>query len=248
MFPRSSRRYLTYRDRGPGGRRPRRYVGFALSIILVYLTIHTLFLQTIRQDSTTMAPTLERGDRLMARPLVYGPRIRMVRWILPGLTEPHRGDLVAIRPGYMEEASAIRRFANPAVRFATLERVRLDDGADWRSAVQVKRLIGLPGDTVRMERFVAFVRPSGKDRFIHEFELAGRPYDTSTEGLPDGWRGEDPFGDAMDEVVLGPDDYFVIGDNRALSIDSRHWGPIGEQAIHGRIIFRYWPLDRLGRP
>ncbi len=193
-----------------------------------------------------MAPTIESGDRLMASPLLYGPRIRAFGWILPGFTEPHRGDLVTIRPGFMEEASAIRRLANPVVRFATVERVRLDDGADWHSAVHVKRIIGLPGDTVRMERFVVFVRPSGEDGFLSEFELARRPYETSTEGLPDGWRGEDPFGDAMEEVVLGPDEYFVVGDDRALSIDSRHWGPIGERAIHGRVIFRYWPLRRIG--
>ena len=193
-----------------------------------------------------MAPTLEPGDRLMTSPLAYGPRIRAFGWILPGLSEPRRGDLVSLRPGFMEEASAVRRLANPLVRFTTVERVRLDDGADWRSAVQLKRIIGLPGDTVRMERFVVFVRPSGEDRFLSEFELAGRPYDVSTEGLPDGWRGEDPFGDAMDEIVLGPDEYFVVGDNRPLSIDSRHWGPVGEEAIHGRVIFRYWPLRQVG--
>lgn len=195
-----------------------------------------------------MRPTLDRGDRLVVSPLVYGPRIRVFGWMLPGLSEPRRGDLVAIRPGFMGEASAIRRLANPVVRFVTLERARLDDGADWRSAVQVKRIIGLPGDTVRMERFVAFVRPSGEDRFVNELLLAERPYETSIQGVPDGWLGEDPFGDAMDEIVLGPDEYFVIGDNRAASLDSRHWGPIGEQAIHGRIIFRYWPLGQIGPP
>lgn len=248
MISRSSRRYQNYRDRGSPGRRLGRFVKFVVVFFLVYLIIHTLFLQTLRHDSMTMAPTLDRGDRLMVSPLVYGPRIRAFGWILPGLADPRRGDLVAIRPGFMEEASPIRRLANPVVRFTTVERVRLDDGTDWRSAVQVKRIIGLPGDTVRMERFVVYVRPSGEDRFISEFELAGRQYETSTAGLPDGWHGEDPFGDAMDEVVLGLDEYFVVGDNRVISIDSRHWGPVGERAIHGRVIFRYWPLGRAGSP
>ena len=194
MVSRSSRRYQNYRDRGSPGRQLCRFVKFVVLLFLVYLIAHTVFLQTIRQDSTTMSPTLDRGDRLMVSPLLYGPRIRAFGWILPGFTEPRRGDLVAIRPGFMKEASAIRRLANPVVRFTTVERARLDDGADWRTAVQVKRIIGLPGDTVRMERFVVFVRPSDENRFFSQFELAVRPYDTSTEGLPDGWSGTPEIG------------------------------------------------------
>ena len=143
MITGSSRRYVTYRDRGRGGRWSR-YVGFVVAFFLVYLTVHTLFLQTIRHDSVTMVPSLERGDRLFLSPLSYGPRIPALGWILPGLTGPRRGDLVAVRPGFMREASPLRRLANPLVRFATLERLRLDDGGEWRSALQVKRIIGLP--------------------------------------------------------------------------------------------------------
>ena len=144
MVSRSSRRYQNYRDRGSPGRRLGRFGKFVVLFFLAYLVTHTLFLQTIRQDSATMAPTLERRDRLMVSPLLYGPRIRAFGWILPGFTEPRRGDLVAVRPGFMQEASALRRLANPVLRFTTVERARLDDGADWRSAVQVKRIIGLP--------------------------------------------------------------------------------------------------------
>ena len=248
MAPRSSRGYAFYRERGSQGRRLRRFVTFVVLLMVSYLSVHTIFLQTIRQDSETMMPTLAPKDRLMISPIVYGPRIRAFSWILPGFTEPARGDLVAIRPGFMDEPSAIRRLANPLVRFATFERFRLDDGGQWRSAFQVKRIVGVPGDTVRMERFVVYVRPSDANRFLSETELAVRPYETTVAGLPEGWRGEDPFGDAMEEVVLGPSEYFVIGDNRALSVDSRHWGPITEHSIHGRVIFRYWPLRRAGSP
>jgi len=248
MNPRSSRRFEYSRGRKSRGQRLRRLVRFVVLLFIAYLVVHTVFLQTIRQDSTTMTPTLARGDRLLTSPLVYGPRVRTFGWILPGLSEPRRGDLISLRPGFMQDVSTIRRLLNPVVRFATFERLRVDDGGVWRSAVQVKRIIGLPGDTVRMERFVVFVRPAGESSFVSEFELAARPYETSTDGLPQGWLGEDPFGDAMDRVVLGPDEYFVLGDSRAISIDSRHWGPVGEQAIHSRIIFRYWPLGQIGSP
>jgi signal peptidase I len=248
MIPRSSGGYASYRERGPQGMRLRRVVTLVVLLIVSYLTVHALFLQTIRQDSDSMQPTLEPGDRLMMSPILYGPRLRAFGWVLPGFSEPKRGDLVAVRPGFMGETSAIRRLANPVVRFATVERSRLDEGDGWRSAIQLKRIVGIPGDTVRMERFAVYVRPSGADEFSSETDLAVRPYETTVEAVPEGWHGDDPFGGAMEEIVLGPGEYFVIGDNRALSVDSRHWGPIPEESIHGRIIFRYWPLGRAGAP
>ena len=248
MISRTSGGYASHRERGPQDRRLRRFVTTLLLLIVGYFTIHTIFLQTIVQEAETMLPTLVPRDRLMMSPILYGPRVRAFNWILPGFSEPRRGDIVAIRPGFMDEPSAIRRLLNPVVRFGTGENARLDDGARWRSSHQIRRIIGLPGDTVKMERFVVYVRPADEHRFISETELTESPYATTVIGLPEGWRGDDPFGDAMDEMVLGPDEYFVIGDNRVLSLDSRHWGPITRDYIHGRIIFRYWPLRRAGSP
>ena len=52
------------------------------------------------------------------------------------------------------------------------------------------------------------------------------------------WNGSDEF-----SVILGPDEYWVMGDNRRNSSDSRVLGPIKEKHIHGRIVFRIWSID-----
>ena len=248
MIARSSRRYETSRKRVPGGRRLRRALRFIVLFAVTYAILHTVFLQSIRADSATMQPSVEPGDRLMLSPLLYGPRIRIFGWTLPGFSPPARGDLVAVRPAFMDDVFFGRRLANPLVRFLSLERARLDDGESWRSVIQVKRIVGLPGDSIRVERFIAYVRPAGQDRFQSEFDLSPRPYELTTEGLPAGWHGEDPFGDSMSEILLGPDEYFVMGDNRPLSLESRHWGPIGPDDLHGRLFVRFWPLTRMGAP
>jgi signal peptidase I len=246
MLGRTVHRYESYRERTKRGRRLRRVVLFILGLFLAYLIITFIFLMSVRQDSDSMMPTISAGDRLFVSPLLYGPRIRAFSWVLPGVSRPKRGDVVALRPGYLQAASGGERLANPIVRFVTVENVRLDDGEAWRSAYQVKRIVGLPGDTVRIERFVAYIRPEGESRFESEFQLSARRYEITAEPLPDGWRGDDPFGNALEEFTLGNDEYFVMGDHRNRSVDSRHWGIVNERDLHGRVIFRYWPLGVLG--
>jgi len=49
------------------------------------------------------------------------------------------------------------------------------------------------------------------------------------------------------EVVVPPDSYFVLGDHRSLSNDSRDFGPVDSSYIYGKAVFGYWPMDKLGR-
>jgi signal peptidase I len=246
MLARSSYRYESYRDRGIRGRRLRRALVLLIGLFILYMLVTTVFLKSVREDSIAMEPTLGPGNRVLASPILYGPRVDAFGWVLPGFSRPGRGDMVLVRPAYLQESRGIRRLVNPLLRFVTLEMVRSDDGGGWKSANQIKRIVGLPGDTVRVERFVAYVRPAGETRFVSEFELSSREYEITAPALPQGWAGDDPLGDAMGELTLGPDEYFVLGDNRERAIDSRHWGVLSERALKAKVIFRYWPPGRMG--
>ena len=193
-----------------------------------------------------MQPTLAQGDRLFLIPMMYGPRARLFGWTFPGFSEPRRGDVVAVRPGYVASSTVWQRIIDPFVRFFTLQRIRAGDRAGWRSSVQVKRIVGLPGDTIRIERFVAYIRPADSESFRIEQELIESQYQLVITPRPRDWDALDPFGEATGEVVLGENEYFVLSDNRAEGIDSRHWGPVSIEDIHGRIVHRYWPFAGWG--
>ena len=91
----------------------------------------------------------------------------------------------------------------------------------------IKRVIGLPSDRVRIERGQVYV--NGR--------LLVEPY------IQDDYRDYS----SMDEKVVPAGRYFVLGDHRNSSSDSRAWGWVPRDKIYGKAVFAYWPLARMGR-
>jgi signal peptidase I len=90
----------------------------------------------------------------------------------------------------------------------------------------IKRVIGLPGDVVDIQ--------SGSVR------VNGQPLDERY--VPDEYRDHQSYA----PVPVPPDHYFVMGDHRSSSNDSRNWGPVHRRYIYGKAVFVYWPLEKIG--
>jgi signal peptidase I len=103
----------------------------------------------------------------------------------------------------------------------------------------IKRVIGLPGETVRLENGAVFVTPvDGVEvRLTEDYVVTG------SDGRPAPTLPRDAEG--TDQWVVGEGEYFVMGDNRPESQDSRFFGPIEHELIVGRAFVRYFPLDRI---
>jgi signal peptidase I len=95
----------------------------------------------------------------------------------------------------------------------------------------IKRVIALPGERLLIRDGIVYINGRKLDE----------PY------LPEAWTVYNNWPtDGTDGQVMGPDQYFVMGDNRNKSQDSRSFGPIGRDRIDGRAWFRIWPLNNIG--
>jgi len=90
----------------------------------------------------------------------------------------------------------------------------------------IKRVIGLPGDTVEVREGQVIVN--------------GRKLEENY--VPAEYRDDRPY----PPTVIPPDDYFVLGDHRISSNDSRAWGFVPRAFIYGKAVFVFWPLDHVG--
>jgi signal peptidase I len=98
------------------------------------------------------------------------------------------------------------------------------------SQFYIKRVVGLPGETVEVE--------SGRVIITNDQHKGG------LEINEESYLGQPQFTPGDAKVVLGPTEYFVLGDNRDASSDSRGWGPLDEEFIIGRSWLRAFPVDR----
>ena len=91
----------------------------------------------------------------------------------------------------------------------------------------IKRVIGVAGDHVRIADGHVLLN----DRMLVE------------DYVPAAYQDDRSYS----EVVVPPDSYFVLGDHRSLSNDSRDFGPVDASYIYGKAVFGYWPVEKVGR-
>jgi signal peptidase I len=153
------------------------------------------------------------------------------------LMQPHQVDGISMFPNFHDKDYILTdkvsyRFGDPkrgdVVVFHAPPRADCpkDTACDF-----IKRVIALPGDSIRIQSGAYYVN----DAKLPESYIAS---DVFTRGAR--FLGENVT------YTLKENEYFVTGDNRPHSSDSREWGPISKQEIVGRGFLRYWPLNRLG--
>jgi signal peptidase I len=171
--------------------------------------VKTLVAQAFYIPSESMVKTLKIGDRVLVSRLSYR------------LHDPNRGDIVVFTSPFENTQSA-----KPALPERVVHGILESIGLRQPSTEDfIKRVIGLPGETVE-----------GREGHIF---VDGRQ-------LNEPYLWERPVGMEFPPTKVPDGKLWVMGDNRNRSSDSRVFGPIAERKVVGRAILRIWPLPRLG--
>lgn len=190
--------------------------------IVLFLLIRTFFVEAFKIPTGSMENTLLVGDFLLVNKAVYGAELPVIHKKLPGFTTPKRSDVVVFLPPH-----------DPTKNY-------------------VKRIVGLPGDTLEMRDKILYVNGDPQfEPYTRHVDYFSEPADArmvwQREYLVGGkrdWRGYVPTRDSWGPIVVPEGKYFALGDNRDNSEDSRYWGFLDESAIRGRPMFVYYSFDR----
>jgi signal peptidase I len=135
--------------------------------------------------------------------------------------QPKRGDIIV----FIDELEVNNTIPARIKRLYEdmLSKIRQKDG----HLRLVKRVIGLPGDEINIEDGYVFVNGERLEE-----KYLSVPTNAKSLDYP---------------LIVGEDSYFVLGDNRTVSLDSRDFGSVSIEKIEGRVMFRFWPVNKFGR-
>ena len=223
-----------------------------LKTLLIFLLIYvaynclTAFLVSVWVvDNNTMQKGLHSGDRIIFSSFKLPSFLRAKNDTNNFMFD--RGSIVLIDKRGDKDQKLPLKIVDGIVRFFTAQRVSIFSRA---GQYYIKRVIALPGDEISMSDYVFRVKTNvaedgGKSFSLTEFELANKPYDPVIPQSTRLWNDSVPFSGSMDPVILGPNECFVVSDDRGNTNDSRTWGPISPSMISARALLRFWPLNKI---
>jgi signal peptidase I len=192
--------------------------------LVVWFFLRTFLVEAFRIPSGSMENTLLIGDFLFVNKLLYGAEVPLIKKRLPAIREPRRGDILVF------------------------------DSVEEPGLKVVKRLIGMPGDTLAMENGQLY--RDGKP--VHEPWVIRTDPGANADALQReqmrrwqlrhlvaGVRRETYRPDLHNwgPIVVPPDSFFMLGDNRDGSYDGRYWGFLGRDRVRGRPLLVYYSFD-----
>ncbi|MBN2736844.1 MAG: signal peptidase I [Spirochaetales bacterium] len=222
-----------------------------LLAFVILALVKSFLLTSIVIGSDADRVHLFKGDRLLATPLLYGAKLPYSEVRFSKIISPQRGDLVVFDSRKKTTAFPFSLFDGLLGFFSLgfLGGPRDDDGRRIEPYL-VKRVIGVPGDQIYIDRFKAYIKPADTSDFVDESQIVPVSYTVNIDEnyfIPD-WKDGFPYSGQLKSLSLEEGQYFLLGDDRTASLDSLSLGPVTLDQIESRVFFRFWPLNRFGYP
>ncbi|RPI77694.1 MAG: signal peptidase I [Desulfobacteraceae bacterium] len=199
----------------------REWVEAAIIALLLVVFIRTFLAEPFRIPSGSMIPTLVPGDRILVNKFIYGPKIPFTDQYIARIKKPQRGDIVV--------------FKYPK-----------DENLNY-----IKRVIGIEGDRIEIKNNILYIHSKKiETKNIGKYAEDNGYNDKSIEYLFDVDHfilTKDSTHQDFGPIDVPKDHFFVMGDNRDNSQDSRVWGFVADNKIKGKAFMIFWSWPQLKR-
>lgn len=207
------------------------------SAVLLAAFLMFFFIQAFKIPSGSMRNTLVEGDHLFVNKFIYGFHVPLSKgkrfW---PIRKVQRGDIIV--------------FKCPPTGLSVTEK---EDGIDKDF---IKRCVAIGGDIVEIKDKIVYVNGEktkenytnfADDMIFEKVKIfkENEEYQKTWESGQFASLSSEVLRDNFGPVKIPPKSYFVLGDNRDRSFDSRFWGPLPDNYLKGRALLLYWPLKRL---
>jgi signal peptidase I len=192
--------------------------------LVVWMVLRTFLIEAFRIPSGSMENTLLVGDFLFVNKALYGAEVPFTGRRLPAVREPERGDILVFDSVEEEGMKVVKRLIGMPG-----DTLSMMDGDLFRDGVRVDEPYALRGDPNKSEEPLQ----RAKMRRWQVSHLVGRDPATYQPDLHD-WG----------PIVVPPDSFFMMGDNRDSSYDGRYWGFLPRLNVRGRPLIVYFSYDK----
>jgi signal peptidase I len=241
----------------------REYIeSIVVAVFLVMFIIRPFIIQAFRIPSGSMEDTLLVGDFLLVNKFVYGAKspdripftkIDIPYFTLPGLMDPKPGNIIVFRAPHEPDKDFIKRcIAVPGQEIEIREKVVLINGEQMESPPKSKHITNysIPKSAGLRDNFGPATVPSRGDTLRlaelneYEYELLKMYLGYKGDTLTKRSNGFQLNGQMVPYYVMDQDCYFMMGDNRDNSRDSRFWGWLPRKDIRGKALILYWSWNK----
>lgn len=184
-------------------------------VLLIVLVLRSFLVEPFQIPTGSMIPTLKVGDFILVNKYAYGVRLPVIGTKIIDVADPQRGEVMVFIPPH-------------------------------ENKYYIKRVIGLPGDTIRYEEKNLYINGEAIDKeYVEDImvdtsigDLSGSLFNETIGGVEHLTQHIDAAGRSRARTtwVIPNGHYFMMGDNRDNSSDSREWGPVPEEDIVGKAI------------
>lgn len=236
------RYYKTYRPEGVFKKSLRFILRLVVTLFILY-QIMTVFLI----ESYAVKDGSGDTQRIIATPLLYGPEISLIDYRFPPLKSPHRGDLVLVDMDTSQNLKWYAKILNSFSRFFTLNRFEFfrQNSDELGSRLQLMRVLGVPGDQVKLEDFRVKIKTSGKSFFLDEREVLLEDYSPVIPEQSEIIQEDFPYSGDQGPLSIEEGEYLLVPDRRASVASSMLWRETGFEKIKSQVLLSFWPEFRM---